>query len=111
MDKKKLSKWLDWFIGTDSMVYPVFGMIIILLGLTGTTGGGLGVRATAESEIRWIVLSGLPAWVSWLFVWYGFDIAIFRGRATGFIVDKVSKPIMKAIKGEKLGDTEDADSK
>jgi hypothetical protein len=76
------------------------GMILILVGLLLRTGGSFGIKPTPEAAFYWIPIPIMPEWFSWLVVWMGLDEAIFRSKATSYILKKVGKPLLVGILGQ-----------
>lgn len=94
--EKEQHSWKDFLFGTSYMEYMmhfIAGMFILILGVTAITGGGISIQATAESEPKLIDIGTFPAWILWLFVWTGFDTALFRGKLTNLVTSGLSKAI------------------
>lgn len=73
------------------------GLILIFVGFTAWTGGGIGIRATADSEPAWTTLASLPKWICVFVVWFGIDSMIFKGRATPWFLRKYVQPVIVAV--------------
>lgn len=90
------------------------GIIVMMFGLLMVTKGNVYVQSTPEAELMPIgIPHGLPFWVAWLFIWYGFDLFISGGRLAHLVFDKTVGPlvrgVVKNIKGEKLKSVERED--
>ena len=116
--KEKVTHWLAKLTSSETIIYMLAGTVVILVGLTSLNGGGIGLKATTESEISWLEFGDLPRWALWAFVVFGIDIAIFRGKAIEFLIGKLPLPKTglrdKYIKKEKPvteEETTNADSK
>ena len=92
--KKFLAKWAKEM---PTLVHVTAGSVLILLGMTALTGGGIAIQATSESKPVWANLGALSDWICWFIIWIGFDMMIFKERATPWLLSKFVQPVIKAV--------------
>ena len=103
-EEKSFKKVKYWTKQMPTIANFGTGGLMMLLGLTAQTGGGLAIKIAADSEPTWISLEGLPTWICWFIVWLGFDEMVFRGRATNWLIKKYAQPIIEVILKSTVGE-------
>ena len=90
--RKLLKKW-----------HPdINGLVFMILGLLMLNGGSFALKTTATSMPIWIELPRLDSWICWVMVWYGFDMCLFGGVATPFLLRPITKLIKLALGEDRI---------
>ena len=97
----RMKRYLE-YPPTLSDIYA--GMFLILIGIMIRSGGSLTIQIGKRNP----TLVPIPmltnnVWIAWLTIWIGIDLAIFKGRASNFILQKTIIPVVKYILENTIG--------